>query len=63
MFTAVSILQLVDKGELTLLTRAVDVLNLGNSRIAPEVTVYHLLTMTSVIADWFDESGDLEMEW
>ena len=62
MFTAVSILQLIDAGELTLETRVAPFLNLENTAIPGEVTVYHLLTMTAGIADWFDESGDVE-EW
>ena len=62
MFTAVSVLQLIDAGKLTLETRVAPFLNLENTAIPGEVTVYHLLTMTAGIADWFDESGDVE-EW
>jgi CubicO group peptidase (beta-lactamase class C family) len=63
MFTAVAILQLIEQGKLTLESRIVDLLDLDKSQIPLEVTVYHLLTMTSGIADWFDESGDWEAEW
>ncbi len=60
MFTAVSVLQLIDAGALTLETRVAAFLNLEDTAIPEEVTVYHLLTMTAGIADWFDESGDVE---
>lgn len=63
MFTAVAILQLIETGKLALDTRVVELLELANTRIPPEVTLYHLLTMTSGIADWFDESGGWEEEW
>ena len=49
---------LIDEGKLTLDTRVVECLDLGNTRIPEEATVYHMLTMTSGIADWFDESGN-----
>ena len=63
MFTAVAILQLVDRGEIALDTSVVECLNLRNTKIPQEATVYHMLTMTSGIADWFDESGDWEENW
>ena len=58
MFTAVAILQLIEAKKLTLETGVIPYLALENTKIPKEVTVEHLLTMTSVIADWFDESGD-----
>lgn len=63
MFTAVAILQLVDQGKITLDTSLVEGLGLHKSKIPREASVYHMLTMTSGIADWFDESGDWEEEW
>ena len=63
MFTAVAVLQLVEAGKLELHTRVVERLGLEDTTIPAEVTVYHLLTMTSGIADWFDESGDWEANW
>ena len=63
MFTAVAILQLIEGGNLSLDTGVVDCLGLENTTIPKTVTVYHLLTMTSGIADWFDESGDWEANW
>ena len=63
MFTAVATLQLIDAGELTLETRVASFLRLEDTAIPEEVTVYHLLTMTAGIADWFDESGDVAANW
>ncbi|MDX1523919.1 MAG: serine hydrolase domain-containing protein, partial [Anaerolineae bacterium] len=63
MFTAVAILQLIEQGRLTFDTEVVPLLSLKNTEIPPQVTIYHLLTMTAGIADWFDESGDWEANW
>lgn len=63
MFTAVAILSLIDAGKLSLEDSVVECLGLRNTRIPKEATVYHMLTMTSGIADWFDESGDWEANW
>ncbi len=63
MFTAVAILKLIEAGKLTLDTRVVDCLELENTTIPAEATVYHMLTMTSGIADWFEESGNWEEDW
>ena len=46
MFTAVAILQLIERGSLSLDTGVVEYLGLENTRIPKAVTVYHLLTMT-----------------
>lgn len=63
MFTAVAVLQLVDEGAISLDSSVVETLGLQDTTIPEEATVYHMLTMTSGIADWFDESGDWEAEW
>lgn len=63
MFTAVAILQLIDDGKLALDTSLVECLGLSNTSIPKEATIYHMLTMTSGIADWFDESGNWEEDW
>ncbi|MEZ4708085.1 MAG: serine hydrolase domain-containing protein [Caldilineaceae bacterium] len=63
MFTAVAVLQLIEAGQLTLATRVVERLGLEKTTIPPEATVYHLLTMTSGMADWFDETGDWAENW
>lgn len=63
MFTAIAMLQLVDQGKVDLGTGVVDCLGLEETTIPEEATVHHMLTMTSGIADWFDESGDWEEDW
>lgn len=63
MFTAVAVLQLIQAGNLTLETHIGEILDLENTLIPPQVNLYHLLTMTAGIADWFDESGDWEANW
>lgn len=63
MFTAVAILQLVEKGKLSLETKACEYLNLKTTKIPDDITIKSLLTHTSGIADYFDESqGDEEWE-
>ncbi|MFC0003043.1 serine hydrolase domain-containing protein [Micromonospora siamensis] len=63
MFTAVAVLQLVQRGRIGLTDRIVDLLGLTDVTVPPDVTVEHLLTMTAGIADWFDETGDWEANW
>lgn len=63
MLTAVAILQLVDEGLLTLETHVLDCLPLSNTTIPPQTTIFHLLTMSAGIADWFEEAGDAEAQW
>lgn len=63
MFTAVAALQLVDTGALSLDTPVAACLGLEDTTIPREATVYHMLTMTSGIADWFEESGTWEEDW
>jgi CubicO group peptidase (beta-lactamase class C family) len=60
LFTAVAALQLVDRGQLALDTRVMPQLGLSGTAISPDVTVYHLLTHTSGIADDAEEeNGEL----
>ena len=61
--TAAAILQLVERGLLSLDTRIVELLSLKDTRISNETTIRHLLTMTSGIADWIDESPDSRWNW
>ncbi len=64
MFTAAAIMQLIEAKTLALETRIVETLGLQGTKIPPEATVYHMLTMTSGIADWIDEDAvDYEVEW
>lgn len=55
LFTAVAILQLIDRGELRLDARITDIIDLNGTRIPTDVTLFHLLTHTSGIADDADE--------
>lgn len=57
MFTATAICRLVDRGLLAFEQRLVDLVPADKrpSTLSPEVTLHHLLTHTSGIADYFDE--------
>jgi len=63
MFTAVAVLQLIDEGHLSLETRLSDCLPLAETTIPPATTIFHLLTMTSGVADWFEETDEWEAQW
>jgi len=63
MFTAAAVLQLVEQDWLSFDVSVVDLLGLENTKIPRAATVRHMLTMTSGIADWFEESGDWEANW
>lgn len=56
-FTSVAIFQLIDKQLLKLEDKIRDLIDLGESTISKEVTIYHLLTHTSGIADDADEEA------
>ena len=55
LFTAVATLQLIERGCFAFDTPVIDFLDLRGTTIAREVTVYHLLTHTSGIADDAEE--------
>lgn len=55
LFTAVSILQLVDQGKLRLDDPITEIIDLSGTKIPSDVTLRHLLTHTSGIADDADE--------
>jgi len=65
LFTAVAALQLVDQGRLDLDLPIVEVVELSGTTISPAVTLRHLLTHTSGIADDADEEAgeDFEALW
>lgn len=65
LFTAVAALQLVDQGRLGLDLPIVEVVELSGTTISPAVTLRHLLTHTSGIADDADEEAgeDFEALW
>jgi len=57
LFTSVAALQLVDEGRLGLDTPITEVVDLAGTTISPAVTLRHLLTHTSGIADDADEEA------
>lgn len=56
MFTAVAVLQLIEQERVTLQTRIKPLLGLDGSGVPENATVFHLLTHTSGMADYFDEN-------
>lgn len=62
MFTAAAVLRLIEAGAFSLDTSAVRLLGLAGAKIPEEVTITHLLTHTSGIADYYDED-DGEDAW
>jgi len=59
LFTAVAVLQLIERGDVAFATSVSEFLGLRDTTIAREVNVYHLLTHTSGIADDAEEEdGD-----
>ena len=62
LFTAVAVLQQVESGAFGLDDSAVGYLGLEGTKVAPEVTPYHLLTHTSGIGDDADEDDGVEYE-
>jgi len=56
-FTAVATLQLVEKGIINFDTRITDIIDLAGTKIPSDVTIEHLLTHTSGIADDADEEA------
>ena len=57
LFTAVAILQLIDRKRLTFDTSVVGLLSLDSTAISKDVTVFHLLTHSSGIGDDADEEA------
>jgi CubicO group peptidase (beta-lactamase class C family) len=62
LFTSVAALQLVDEGLLDLDRPITEIVGLAGTTISPDVTVRHLLTHTSGIADDADEEADESYE-
>lgn len=56
-FTAVATLQLIERGLLSFDTSVIDLLQLRGTQISPDVTLYHLLTHSSGIADDAEEEA------
>ena len=57
LFTAAAVLQLVDAGKLSLDDRITALVNLSGTKIPEDVTIHHLLSHTSGIADDADEEA------
>ncbi len=62
LFTSVAIMQLIEQGLIALDTQVTPYLGRGGTTIPDEVTVFHLLTHTSGIADDADEEAGEEYE-
>lgn len=60
--TAAATMQLVDRGDIALDTAAIPFLDIDDTPISDAVTVYHLLTHTSGIADDADEEAGEDYE-
>jgi CubicO group peptidase (beta-lactamase class C family) len=58
MFTAVAVLQLVERKQVGLDDALVGFVEDHMPHLDPRVTVRHALTMTAGIGDWFEEAGD-----
>ncbi|MEA4883290.1 MAG: serine hydrolase domain-containing protein [Clostridia bacterium] len=57
LFTAVAVLQLVERGLLSVHDKVLEILKLEGTSISPRVSVYHLLTHSSGIGDDADEEA------
>lgn len=62
LFTAAAVMQLVDRGLLTLDSPLLPFLGVDAPHISPEVTLCHCLTHTSGIGDDADEEADEDYE-
>jgi CubicO group peptidase (beta-lactamase class C family) len=60
LFTAVAALQLVEASKLTLDTPVADIIE--RFPFDPHITLYHLLTHTSGLPDYFDEEEEVEID-
>lgn len=65
LFTAIAVLQLVEKGTISLDTKVTDFLQYDFQHFDEEITIHHLLTHTAGIPDYFDEEtmDDFEELW
>lgn len=60
LFTAVAILQLVEKGHLSLEDKVLDILDIENSNLNKNIKIFHLLTHSSGMGDDADEEAGEE---
>jgi CubicO group peptidase (beta-lactamase class C family) len=61
--TAVAVLRLVEAGDIDLDTAVVPLLGLGDTTLSDQITLDHLLSHTSGIADWADEANLTDELW
>ncbi|MCL2353562.1 MAG: beta-lactamase family protein [Defluviitaleaceae bacterium] len=64
-FVAVGIMKLMEEGKLTLESKLADMLDIDLKAVSPDITVKQLLTHTSGMPDYFDESvmDDMSELW
>lgn len=64
-FTSIAICQLVEQGHLSFHTKLIDCLDVEFPYFDDQITIHHLLTHTSGMADYFDEDemDDFEEIW
>lgn len=62
LFTAVGILQLIDKNLISFEDKVLDILDIKDTTISKQVNIYHLLTHTSGIGDDADEEAGEDYE-
>ncbi|MCM1988521.1 serine hydrolase domain-containing protein [Oceanirhabdus seepicola] len=62
LFTAIAILQLVEKGVLSLEDKVLDILDIQNSNLNKKIEIFHLLTHSSGMGDDADEEAGEEYE-
>lgn len=65
LFTAIAVCQLIEQGKLSLDSKLSDCLDIPLPNFSPEITVFHLLSHSSGIPDYFDEEvmDDFEDLW
>ncbi len=63
MFAAVALLKLCETGKVSLEDSIHTHLDLADTAISKDVTLYHLLTHTSGIGDYFDEENATDDDW
>jgi len=64
LFTAAAVLQLIEAGKVTLQTPIHEILDLAQTTIPSETTIFHLLSMTSGIADYTNEESEtFDEDW
>lgn len=63
MFTAVAVLKLVEDNKVKIEDKIHNYLALEKSQIPKDITIYHLLTHTSGIGDYYDEMNSTDDDW